>query len=172
MSSYSVSQSPANKAHECCLFRPRPTANWIKFYKHNPENPILPLSSCTATVRQISGHQSGPDLALNMPGKLTPFGCPCCVPPTTNISQLLFVLIPIIRTNGEFSFGVIGFRVIMLPLPPSPRHVSPRLAMGNNQHPPAIWRHTLLCIPCTSETLKSARMTRAGFLMFPLSFIG
>lgn len=49
---------------------------------------------------------------------------------------------------------------------------SPRLSMGNNQHPPAIWRHTLLCIPCTSETLKWARMTRAGFLMFPLSFIG
>lgn len=118
MSSCSVSQSPANKAHECCLFRPRPTANWIKFYKHNPENPILPLSSCTATVQQISGHQTGPDLALNMPGNLTPFGCPCWVPPpATNISQLLFVLIPIIRTNGEFSFGVIGFRVIMLPLP-------------------------------------------------------
>lgn len=42
----------------------------------------------------------------------------------TNISQLLFVLIPIIRTNGEFSFGVIGFWVIMLPLPPSPHLVS------------------------------------------------
>lgn len=125
MSSSSVSQSPANKAHECCLFRPRPTANWIKFYKHNPENPILPLSSCTATVQQISGHQSGPDLALNMPGKLTPFGCPCWVPPpVTNISQLLFVLIPIIRTNGEFSFGVIGFRVIMLPRLALPRFVS------------------------------------------------
>lgn len=124
MSSCSVSQSPANKAHECCLFRPRPTANWIKFYKHNPENPILPLSSCTATVQQISGHQTGPDLALNMPGNLTPFGCPCWVPPpATNISQLLFVLIPIIRTNGEFSFGVIGFRVIMLPLPPPTRPV-------------------------------------------------
>lgn len=128
MSSCSVSQSPANKAHECCLFRPRGTANWIKFYKHNPENPILPLSSCTATVQQISGHQTGPDLALNMPGNLTPFGCPCWVPPpAANISQLLFVLIPIIRTNGEFSFGVIGFRVIMLPLPPPTRLVSPRL---------------------------------------------
>lgn len=80
----------------------------------------MPLSSCTA-VQQISGHQ-GPDLALNMPGQLTPLSL--LSPPVTNISQLLFVLIPIIRTNGEFSFGVIGFRVIILPLPPSPHLVS------------------------------------------------
>lgn len=112
-------------------------------------------------------------LGIKYAGQLNPFRLSLLSPPSR---YQYFSAAFCINSNYTHEWGIfiwsdrISGHYAAPSAPDSPCLASSRLSMGNNQHPPAIWRHTLLCIPCTSETLEWARMTTAGFLMFPLTF--
>lgn len=63
----SISSSSNSKLNQILQTQPRKSnLAFVQLHGNSP-------TDFRASVR--------PDLALNMPGKLTPFGCPCCVPP-------------------------------------------------------------------------------------------